>query len=73
MRGVGVGSSLFADTRAQREVVGFDGESECCRESKVIAVNTKPLHASLRLRQAVPYLLVAGAALGRRQAGHHNR
>lgn len=73
MLGAGVGSSWFAGIRAQRKVVGFDGESERCRESKVIAVNTKPLHASLRLRQAVLYLLAAGAALSRRQVGHHNR
>ena len=46
---VGVGSSLFARIRAHRKVVGFDGELECCRESKVIGANTKPLYASLRL------------------------
>jgi len=53
--------------------VGSDVESECCRESKVIAVDTKPLNASSRLRQAVLCLLVVGAALSHRRADHHNR
>ena len=63
MPAVEVGSSSFAGTEAQRKVVDFDYESECCIESRAIAVNTKSLHASLRLRRAFLNLLVVVVAL----------